>query len=101
MNPLKIADAIASADSIVVPTMRGSNITAFRRACGGQFRPAELHPAGVVRAFAGDGDVVDVTFAQAGSGDAHELRLLMELGKVPGADISHRSAQAPRELMHD
>src|SRR6266853_4773218 len=75
--------------------------TAFRRACGGQFRPAELHPAGVIRAFAGDGDVVDVAFAQAGSGDAHELRLLMELGKVFRPDISHRRPQAAGELMHD
>src|SRR5437763_3654495 len=101
INPLRTAGAIASADCRAGPAMRGSNSTAFRGACGGQFRPAELHPAGVIRAFAGDGDVVDVAFAQAGSGDAHELRLLMELGKISGADISHRGAQAPRELMHD
>src|SRR5436305_3841668 len=101
INPLKTAGAIASADCRAGPAMRGSNSTAFRGACGGQFRPAELHPAGVIRAFAGDGDVVDVAFAQAGCGDAHELRLLTELGKVFRPDISHRRPQAARELMHD
>src|SRR5256885_6651259 len=101
IKPLKTAGAIASADCRAEPAMRGSNNTAFRGACGGQFRPAELHPAGVIRAFAGDGDVVDVAFAQAGSGDAHELRLLTELGKVFRPDISHRRPQAARELMHD
>src|SRR5882757_11422274 len=60
-----------------------------------------LCPAGVVRALARDGDVVDVAFAQARAGDAHELRLLMELGQVPRADVSHRRAQAAGELMHD
>src|SRR5258705_4985496 len=101
MKPLETAGAIASADSPAEPAMRGSNSTAFRWACGGQFRPAELHPAGVIRAFTGDGDVVDVAFAQAGAGDAHELRLLMQLGKVFRPDISHRRPQAAGELMHD
>src|SRR6266702_1747327 len=99
--PLKTAGAIASADCRAEPAMYGSNSTAFRGACGGQFRPAELHPAGVIRTFARDGDVVDVALAQARSGDAHELRLLMELGKVFRPDISHRRPQAARELMHD
>src|SRR5258708_20249018 len=101
MNPLKTAGAIASAHCRAEPAACGSNSTAFRQACGGQFRPAELHPAGVIRTFAGDGDVVDMTFAQARTADAHELRLLMELAEVSRADISHRAAQAARELMHD
>ena len=51
-------------------------------------------PAGIIRAFAGDGDVVDVAFAQARAGDPHELRLVVELGQVSRADISHRRTQA-------
>src|SRR6059058_3984539 len=101
INPLKTAGAIASADCRAEPAMRGSNSTAFRGACGGQFSPAELHPAGIIRAFAGDGDVVDVAFAQAGSGDAYELRLVMEFGEVFRPDISHRRPEATGELMHD
>src|SRR6267154_5188921 len=61
----------------------------------------KLCPAGVIRALARDGDVVDMAFAQARAGDAHELRLLMELGEVSRADIPHRRAQSPGELMHD
>src|ERR1700722_8423874 len=63
--------------------------------------PGELDPAGVVRALARDGDVVDMAFAQARASNAYELRLLVELGEVSCTDISHRRAQAARELMHD
>src|ERR1700680_3665706 len=59
------------------------------------------HPARVIRAFAGDGHVVDVAFAQSGAGDAHELRLLLELGKAGGADIAHGGAQAAGELVQN
>src|SRR5260370_8160310 len=79
----------------------GRDSAAFHWPCGGQFGPREFPPAGVVRALARDGDVMDVAFAQARAGDAHELRLLVELGKVSGADISHRGPQATCELMHD
>ena len=59
----------------------------------------ELHPARIVRAFAGDRDVMDVAFAQARVGDADELRLLVEFGEVAGADIAHRGAKAAGELV--
>src|SRR6267154_388645 len=60
-----------------------------------------LHPARIVRAFTRNGDVVDVAFAQARAGDAHELRLLMEFREVARTDIAHRGAQATGELVHD
>ena len=65
------------------------------RAC----RRPRSHPARVVRALAGDGHVVDVAFAQARRRDADELRLVMELVEVLGADIAHRGAQAAGELV--
>src|SRR6266404_2080145 len=80
--------------------MRGSTVPRFAGLVGVN-SPAELHPAGIIRAFAGDGDVVDVAFAQAGSGDAYELRLVMEFGEVFRPDISHRRPEATGELMHD
>src|ERR1700684_1879808 len=79
---------------IPVPTYRVS------RPCGGQSGALELGPAGVVRALARDGDVVNVAFAQACAGDAHELRFVVEFGEVFRADISHRRTQATGELMH-
>src|SRR5437588_12833858 len=60
----------------------------------------ELHPARIVRAFARDRDVLDVAFAQARAGDAHELRLVVEFCKVARADIAHRRAKPAGELMH-
>src|SRR5260370_24780326 len=66
-----------------------------------KFGTRELHTARIVRAFPRNGDVMDVAFAQARAGDAHELRLLMELCKVSGADISHRGADATRKLLRD
>src|SRR6185436_9409763 len=62
---------------------------------------ALLHPARIIRAFSRNSDVVDVAFAQARAGDAHELRLLVEFGEIAGADIAHRGAQAAGELVHD
>ncbi len=38
-----------------------------------------LHPAWIIRAFARDGHVVHVAFAQARAGDAHELGLVVEI----------------------
>src|SRR5947208_2868881 len=62
---------------------------------------SSLGPTRIVRAFTGDGDVVDVAFAQARAGDAHELRLFMELGQIASADITHCRAKTSGELMHD
>src|SRR5215471_6014843 len=62
---------------------------------------ARLHPARIVRAFPGDGHVVDMALAQTRAGDADELRLLVKLREIPGADITHCRAQATGELMHD
>src|SRR3954447_20147729 len=62
---------------------------------------AELHAAGIIRAFSGNRHVVDVALAQASAGDADELRLLLEFGKISCADIAHRRAQPARKLMHD
>ena len=42
---------------------------------------------------------MDVAFAQAGAGDADELRLVVKLGDVLRADIAHRRTQAAGELM--
>src|SRR5690606_3833039 len=58
-----------------------------------------LRRAGVVRAFAGDGDVVGVAFAPTRRGNAHEGRLLAELREIGRTDIAHRGTQAARELM--
>src|SRR5580693_6733473 len=54
----------------------------------------------IVWALAGDGDVVDVAFAKSGAGDAHEARLLLELGDGLRPDIAHGGAQASGELVH-
>src|ERR1700681_4519151 len=58
-------------------------------------------PRRIVRALAGNGDVVDVAFAGAGAGDAHELRLLAQLLEVAGADVAHGGAEPTGELVQD
>src|ERR1700756_1836896 len=82
----------------------------MRRAVGvipGRFAPprndkaARSPPARIVRAFARDRHVMDVAFTQAGAGDAHELRLVVEFGEIARAHITHRRAQAACKLMHD
>src|ERR1700733_13730542 len=93
-DPALIRLRIARSTPIPVPTYRVS------RPCGAQSLALELRPAGVVWTLARDGDVVDVAFAQACAGDAHELRLVMEFGEVFRADISHRRTQAAGELVH-
>src|SRR5215217_7035108 len=45
--------------------------------------------ARIVRAFAGDRDVVGVAFAQARAGDAHEGRALLEVLDGCAANIAH------------
>ncbi len=46
----------------------------------------------VVRGFAGDGDVVDVAFAQASAGDAAEFGVGLQGGDVGTAGIAHAGA---------
>src|SRR5690349_7284080 len=65
-----------------------------------QLRQVGSRAARIVRAFARDGDVVDMAFAKPGAGDAYELGLAMEVGQIARADIPHRRAQSPGELMH-
>src|SRR5258708_1624041 len=57
------------------------------------------HAARIVGAFARDGHVVHVAFAQAGARDAHELGLAVQLGKRARPHIAHGGAQAAAELM--
>src|SRR5579859_4907775 len=52
----------------------------------------------IIGSLAGDDDVVDVAFAQAGAGDAHESRLLLQLENRGAAQVSHAGAQAAHEL---
>src|SRR5580658_5521385 len=52
----------------------------------------------VVGRLAGDDDVVDVTLAQAGRGDADKLRLLLQLGDGAASYIAHAGTQAADEL---
>src|ERR1700716_1219556 len=59
----------------------------------------ELRSGGIVRALARDGDVMHVALAHAGTRDAHELGLVVQLGESAGADIAHGGAQAAGELV--
>src|SRR5689334_8412524 len=58
-------------------------------------------PRRVIRAFAGDGDVVDVALAQPGAGNADELSLFVHFGEGPGADIAHCCPQAAGKLVQN
>src|SRR5271157_6007381 len=62
------------------------------------FRPRLLLLDTIVGRLAGDDDVVDVTFAQSGAGDAHEMRLLLQLGDAAAAHVAHAGAQAADKL---
>ena len=42
---------------------------------------------------------MDVAFAQAGAGDAHELRLVVKFVEITRAHIAHRRAQAAGKLV--
>src|SRR5215471_20419096 len=53
----------------------------------------------VVGGFLGDDHVVDVGFAQAGGGDAHEATLFREFRERAGADIAHARLEAAHELV--
>src|SRR4051812_47787432 len=92
------ACSIRKSDGFGSPTGREARTTRFadcgmmtsffpcsRRAPGRQ----RLYPARIVRAFARDRHVVNVAFAQARAGDAHELRLVVKFGEIFRPDISH------------
>jgi hypothetical protein len=53
----------------------------------------------VIGRLFGDGDIVDVGFAHAGIGDAHELRLSAEFLERGTARVSHRRADIPVPLI--
>src|SRR5271166_5297257 len=55
----------------------------------------------VVRSFARDHDVVHMAFAQAGSADAHESRLLLQLGDRLAAAVTHAGLQSAHHLVDD
>ena len=52
----------------------------------------------IVRGFAGDFDIVHMRFADAGVGDADEIRLL-ETRQICRPDITHGGAQSPGQLV--
>jgi len=52
----------------------------------------------VVGGFAGDDDVVDVGFAEAGAGDADEAAVGFEIVERGGADVAHAGFEAANEL---
>src|SRR6185437_6480832 len=82
-SPLRVAQGARDAPLVTAPASRS-------------------HPRGmIIRAFAGDGDVVDMAFAQARAGDAHEARLALEFGDGLRADVAHGGAQAAGELVDD
>src|SRR5262249_37727082 len=58
-----------------------------------------LPPARIIRALAGDRNIVHVALAHAGAGNAHELRLLVQLAQVLRTDIAHGGAQPAGELV--
>ena len=49
----------------------------------------------IIRRLAGDHDVVHVALAQAGSADAHEARLLLQLGNRGAAAVAHADLRPP------
>ena len=55
----------------------------------------------VVGGFAGDGDVVDVGFAEAGACDAAEAGVVLEVLDVGAAGVAHAGAEAADELVDD
>src|ERR1043166_4024563 len=62
-------------------------------------RVSDSRPPRIVRALARDRHIVHVALAQAGAGDAHELRLLVQVGQRARAHIAHGSADAAGELV--
>src|SRR5690606_40302497 len=60
-----------------------------------------LSPHGVVRRLLRDRDVVGVALAEAGGGDADELRPLLERLDGLAAAVAHRGAEAADHLVDD
>src|SRR5262249_9837034 len=58
-----------------------------------------LGPTGIVRALARDRYVVYMTLAHAGSRNADEFRLLVQLLQRSRADVTHSGAQPPAQLV--
>ena len=54
----------------------------------------------IVGRFASDDHVVDVTLAQARAGDAHKLRLLLQLRDTAASQVAHAGAQSADKLKH-
>ena len=53
----------------------------------------------VVRCFARDDDVVNVRLAEPCAADAHETRVLLQLGDGLAAKVAHAAAQAADQLV--
>jgi hypothetical protein len=55
----------------------------------------------VVGGFAGDDDVVDVGFAEAGAADADEAAVGFEIVERGGSDVAHAGFEAADELFSE
>lgn len=55
--------------------------------------------AGIVRAFAGNRDVMGVAFTKSGVGYAYKGGAFPEVGKIARTDITHSGFQAARKLV--
>src|ERR1700741_1100980 len=53
----------------------------------------------IIWALSGDGDVMNMAFAQSCSGNLYELCLLPEIGQCSCSDIAHGSPHTARQLM--
>src|SRR5262249_45181848 len=101
MRSAETGGATSRAAASSQPTIESSRPGANSRpaSSGTNLSDIASRPARIVRALAGDGDVVGVALVQAGAGDAHELGLGVQLGERAGADIAHGGAQAAGELV--
>src|ERR1700722_9173235 len=79
------------------PKSTGSHALSHRRAPR-SLAAARLLLDMIVGRLAGNDDVVHVALAQARAGDAHELRLLLQLGNRSAAQIAHSRLEAADEL---
>src|SRR5512133_795419 len=77
--------------------MRCAWMSGGRTTTGGDACSADT----VIRGFLGDGHVVDMAFAHARAGDAHEFGLRAHLVDVGAARVTHGGPQAARELVQD
>src|SRR5579871_744881 len=92
-SPLGLSAPNHWADSAAIPGMRGLP----------PLRPEHTVSVlldVVVGSLAGDDDIVHVALAQAGAGDAHELRPLLKILDTSAAEVTHARLQATYELVH-